>query len=260
MSKKLFSFFCISLILAFTIFCLMPDFYTPDNTLPQTIAKTNRIIIDGEIIMEKTNGIWNSPENEGYPLDNDAIIKMLEHFEKASVYAKKYNSANKGNFKIVLQNENNEKTELYFHKNGQEINGTIAVINKQTYHFSDKLSIPAQPYQWFSQPLFPFENREITKISGIEKDKFDFADLLFFQATRQNEFSDWPSKQIDITLENGIVLKLTLYTQNGSYWLSAQMKNTIMPTKDAKEYTNNNKELYEGWFFEIPQPIGNELF
>lgn len=260
MNKKLFSFFCISLILAFIVFCLTPDFYTPDNTLPQKISQTERIIIDDEMTMEKTNGVWNSLENEGYPLDNDAVIKMLEYFEKASVYAKKHNSSNTGNYKIVLKNANDEETELFFHKKDQKINGAVAVVDKQTYYFPAELSIPSQPYQWFSQPLLPFESSSISKISGIEKEKFDFADLLFFQATRQNDFSDWTNKQIDITLDSGIVLKLTLYTKNGSYWLSAQMKNTIMPTKEAKEFINNNKELYDGWFFEIPQPIGNGLF
>ena len=260
MNKKLLSFLCVSLISAFVIFALMPDFYTPDNILPQKIMETNRIVVDDEMVMEKVDGIWSSSENEFYPLDNEAVIGMLENFEKASIYAKKVSSINKGNYKLVLENDTNKKIELYFHKQGTKIEGANLLFDDKKFYFPITMEIPAQPYQWFSQPLFPFEDNIITKISGVEKDRFSFSDLTFLQATRQDDFSDWDNKKIDITLDNGIVLNIILYTNNGSYWLSVKMKTTIMPTIAAKEYINDNKELYDGWFFEIPQPVGNKLF
>ncbi|MBP5399280.1 MAG: hypothetical protein J6Y53_02550 [Alphaproteobacteria bacterium] len=258
MNKKVFFILAFWIIVAsLSVFLFTPDLYSPDNPLPEQISRTNKIILDSENSIIKSNGIWNSPENDFYPVNNELVENILSQLKQASVYAAKRKINVNDSIKITLEDGINQKLELFIRPEKEEI---IALYKKQYYTFSGKINIPLQPYQWFTQPLFPLSDSLIQTIEGVEKDKFSFSDLTFLQATKENYFADWDQKQIYIKTTDGMKLYITLYTQNRSYWLSAKMDTTIMPTKDTKYFIDDNNFLYDGWFFEIPQPIGSKLF
>ncbi len=258
MNKKVFFILAFWIIVAsLSVFLFTPSLYSPDNPLPEQISRTDKIILDSENSIVKSNGIWSSPENDFYPVNNELVENILSQLKQASVYAAKRSANTKDNLKIVLEDSTHQTLELFIRPEKEEI---TALYNKKYYTFAGKINIPLQPYQWFSQPLLPFSDSIIQSIDGVSKDKFSFDKLTFLQATKENYFTDWEQKQISIRTTDGIKFYITLYTQNRSYWMSVKMNTTIMPTKQTKEFINNNDFLYDGWFFEISQPVGNELF
>jgi len=258
MSKKVFFIFAFWIIVAsMAVFLLTPSIYSPNNPLPEQISRTTKIILDKENSIEKINGVWSSLENDFYPVNNELVENILAKLRQASIYASKTHFSNSDALKIVLEDITKQKLELFILPGKKDI---TALYNKKYYSFSGEINIPSQPYQWFNQPLFAIPDSSIISVKGIDKDKFSFAKLTFLQATKENYFDDWQQKEISIKTEDGITLSITIYTQNHSYWISAKLGTTIMPTIEAKDHINNNQFLYDGWFFEIPQPIGNELF
>ena len=87
-----------------------------------------------------------------------------------------------------------------------------------------------------------------------------FSELFFYQAVHNNDFEDWDNKKIKIIMNNGIIAELTIYAQGHSYWMSVNLTTTALPSIEADEFVKNNGFLYEGWYFEIPQPEGSRLF
>ena len=258
MRKNIFYILAFWIIMAsLAVFLLTPNVYSPNNPLPEQISRTTKIILDKENSIEKINGIWSSVENDLYPVDNELVENLLTNLRQASVHASKSRLSPSDRLKITLEDTTQQAVELFISPQKSNI---IALYNQKYYSFSGEIKIPSQPYQWFAQPLLPIPDNLITSIKGVDKDKFSFAKLTFLQATKENDFGDWPQKEISIKTEDGITIVLTIYTKNHSYWLSARLGTTIMPTIEAKKHLNDNQFLYNGWYFELPQPIGNELF
>ena len=98
------------------------------------------------------------------------------------------------------------------------------------------------------------------KVARKTNQDFSFDDLIFYQVTQKNDFEDWASKNIRIEMRNGIIIRLTVLTRNHSYWVNVALDTSVMPTVEAYEFVKNNGFLYDGWYFELPQPVGSRLF
>lgn len=60
----------------------------------------------------------------------------------------------------------------------------------------------------------------------------------------------------EIYLFNGIVYKLNLYTNDNEYWINIRLDKNKLIEKKAIEWINENKSLFEGWFFKLSNEKG----
>ncbi len=67
-------------------------------------------------------------------------------------------------------------------------------------------------------------------------------------------------KRYEITLFNGIIYILNIYSDNNEYWLSVRMDKEKLITKDAATALNESSLFYDGWYFKLNKAIGEQLF
>lgn len=253
-------FLLIITVAAIVAFLSVPSFYNQEIKLPQYISKVEKITINNGMTIERKMGSWCSKEDDFYPVNTDVVDALIENLRRAALYAEKYVGEHEEKDEIDLVDEEGNVLKLSFNEINGHTSEIVALNNGQKTLLKGDFAIPAQPYQWFEQPLLKLNNSDIEEISGVEPGDFSFDDLLFYQATKNNDFAEWMTRQINVVLKNGLTIKLIVYTRGHSYWVSLNLGTTVMPTKDADEFVKNNGFLYDGWFFELPQPVGNRLF
>lgn len=236
----------------------VPKFYAGEQKLPEVLMKTTSFTVDNSMNIERKNGVWSSKDDDFYPVDNQVVDILMGALSQATLSAKTCAEEPSGEPKLVMHGK--KDILLYHDENDAENAGVSVLYNDKCHWLAGDFSIPSQPYLWFTQPLLPFSNQDIDEIYGADPDNFAFSELFFYQAARSDDFFEWDSRKIKIVLQNGIVADLTIYNQGHSYWMSVNLGLTVMPTVEADEFVKNNGFLYEGWYFEIPQPEGSRLF
>lgn len=235
----------------------------PSISVPQLslqIASTNTIIVNNDTTLVRQNGIWYSRDDDFYPVNSDIAEKLLNDLQQALTQSISYKDEISEGGEIIIKTSLPHNIKLYFNAVNGQTDEMIAVYNSEKYLLRGNFQIPSQPYQWFIQPLIPLSDNNISEIYGIDPSKFSFSQLFFYQATKQNDFKDWDRHNLKIMTTDGIIVNLTVYMRNHSYWASVDLQTSVMPTLAAAEYVKNNGFLYSGWFFELPQPEGNRLF
>ena len=248
------------LAMAVAVLVLIPSFYVSEIKLPKEIFNTQEIVFSNEMSIVRRDGIWCSKSDDFYPVNNDTVDNLLDNLQKSALHAEECRNECDGENKINLVAKDGKSIELLFDYGGENVKKLVAVTGRKKMMLKGKFSFPMQPYQWFVQPLINLNNADIEEISGAEPVSFDFKDLIFYQATKNADIEKWENRQIEIVMKNGLIINLTIYSEAHSYWLAVRFETTVMPTKEAVEYIKNNGSLYSGWFFELPQPIGNRLF
>lgn len=237
---------------------IAPDFYDFGEKLSEKLETINSFTIDNSMQVVRKNGVWSSQEDDFYPVDNDVVELFFKEMKKASLKAEICEGKPDAEPGMVLHGK--KDIDVFYDENN-EINTKIVLTDhKKCYVLTGDFRIPAQPYQWFVQPLLPFSNQNIEEIYGADPAQFAFSELFFYQAVHNNDFEDWDNKKIKIIMNNGIIAELTIYAQGHSYWMSVNLTTTALPSIEADEFVKNNGFLYEGWYFEIPQPEGSRLF
>lgn len=66
-------------------------------------------------------------------------------------------------------------------------------------------------------------------------------------------------KSIELTDLNGVIYRINLFYNNRDYWLNIKLDRERLITDDALFIINENKMLYEGWFFKINPEIGESI-
>ena len=252
----------LSVIGAFTAAGLffVPDFYSNSPQLAAKIADATEFTINDSMTISRKDGVWCSRDDDFYPVDNDVVDMVIAEIHRAAEQSRRRRGAVSGKDKIVLRTADNDEILLYFDAVDGETDEITAVYGRRAYTLRGEFIMPAQPYQWFNQPLIPLSNDNIEEIYGADPNSFAFSELFYYQVTKQNEFSEWDSHEVKIITNDGIVINLTVYAHGRSYWASVDMQTSVMPTIDAADYVKENGFLYDGWFFELPQPEGNRLF
>ena len=262
MNKKLMKIVLVLILVGisfFLAFFYVPKSYKHTLNLPEAILSANELFYNNSLNLRKNDGIWVSTADDNYPVDNDLVEVLLKELYQAAIKAKKYDEDVWGNDEIIIKTENDE-VKLYFDELSGQTQEILAVINDDKYLLNGQFVVPSQPFEWFLQPLLPFENEDISEIYGIDPSKFSFSDIVFYQATKSNDFIEWDNREIKVITNNGIVLTFTIYAMGHSYWMGVDVATTVMPTIAADEFIKNNNFLYKDWFFELPQPIGSKLF
>ena len=63
-------------------------------------------------------------------------------------------------------------------------------------------------------------------------------------------------KSFEISLFNGIIYKLNLYTKDNEYWLNIRLNRDKLMKKSSIEWINENRALFDGWYFRISNEKG----
>ena len=66
-------------------------------------------------------------------------------------------------------------------------------------------------------------------------------------------------REIILTFFNGLRVQVNLFYDSANYWLKIKLSATDLPTLPVKAYINDNKYLYEDWYFKIPSSAGEVL-
>ncbi|MBR1648291.1 MAG: hypothetical protein IJ689_01660 [Alphaproteobacteria bacterium] len=237
-----------------------PQFYSLSPELSKVITEADSLEINDGLTAIKQDGIWCSRDDDCYPLNNDLTDKFIRELSHSALNALPYNKEIEGENSIILHSRNGEELKLLYDNDEGQTDEIIALQGDNGFELKGRFLIPAQPYQWFIQPLLPFDNEDIEEIYGAEPQDFDFKTLDFYQAVNQSDFDEWDKKDIRIVLKNGVVIAMELFNLGHSYWVKIDMSTTVMPSLSAEEYVKNNGFLYEGWYFELPQPVGSRLW
>ena len=263
MNKKLIKIMLVLIfvgIASFLAFFYVPKSYKPTLKLPEAILSANELFYNNSLSLSKKDGVWVSTADDDYPVDNDLVEVLLKELQQASLNAKEYNEDVWGNDEIIIKTSTSDEIKFYFDELSGQSQEILVVVNDDKYLLNGQFVIPSQPFEWFLQPLLPFENTDISEIYGVDPLKFSFSDIVFYQATKSNDFIEWDNREIKVITNDGIVMTFTIYAMGHSYWMGVDVATTVMPTIAADEFIKNNAFLYKDWFFELPQPIGSKLF
>lgn len=237
-----------------------PQFYRAELELPQEIDSAKEFIVGNSMTIVHHKGIWSSHDDDFYPVDNDKVENLLSQFKSAAINSSVCQEMPVGSADIVLKTASGSDVALFYAHGSEPIQRVEAVQNGRCFELEGTFNIPEQPYQWFRQPLFPFSDSDTEEIYGIDPSRFSFSELVFYQASRSNDFEEWDKRKIKVTTSGGVVIDMTVYAYGHSYWLSVSLKTSPMPSIKADNYIKNNGFLFDGWYFELPQPEGNRLF
>lgn len=235
-----------------------PRFYGSELSLPEELASVTEIDVDNSMAIVRRNGVWSSRDDDFYPVDNEKVDTLLEWLRQASLTPSPCEEIPSGAAGVTLKTPS--EIRLFYPDGENAAERLTVVFGGQCAVLSGRFDIPAQPYRWFMQPLFPFSDDDIEEIYGAEPGDFSFSGLVFYQVAHDGDFADWDKRKITVVTTGGIVLEMTLYARGHSYWASFAVKPTVMPTVEAAAYLKNNGFLYDGWYFELPQPEGSRLF
>lgn len=263
MNKKLAVAIVLLLILsgvAIYIMRKMPSFYSEEMMLPTLFANIEAFRVNDGLTIVRKDGIWCSQDDDYYPVNNVMVDDFIVALQNAALHVEQNSNVIEGNNKIELLLSGGDKISLFFDGDNGRTDRFMVLSNNKSDMLRGDFVVPVQPYQWFVQPLIKFNDSDIEEISGVEPHDFSFRDLIFYQVTQKNDFEAWASKNIRIEMRNGIIIKFTILTKNHSYWLNMVLDTSVMPTVDAFDFVKNNGFLYDGWFFELPQPVGSRLF
>lgn len=232
--------------------------YASKSELFEDLKNVTELNVGNSMTIVRHNGIWSSQDDDLYPVDNAKVENLLEQLRQAALTPSSCEDEPSGTPDIVLKSS--AEIKLFYPDGENPAEQTVVVSDGRCVLLTGNFDIPAQPYQWFVQPLFPFSDDDIEEIYGAEPGYFSFSDLVFYQAAHEGDFTDWDQKKITVITTGGIIFEITLYARGHSYWASVVLKETPMPTVEAAAYIKNNGFLYDGWYFELPQPEGSRLF
>lgn len=152
------------------------------------------------------------------------------------------------------------------------------------YQLNSNFELSSHVMDWVQMPLFAFN---ISHVKRIKTDDFEvyrrFDNENFKDANSSNEYSHlqkfidnfWylsateikqaahfdkekfpQPKQYSITLFNGIIYEINLYSLNGDYWISVHLDREGLIKKSSLQQIKENSLLYDDWFFKIDPDKG----
>ncbi len=239
---------------------LLPSFYKEEMKLSVMLEDVKSFVVNDGMTVVYKDGIWCSQDDDYYPVNNVTVDDFFKTLKNAALHADRSVRAGGEKNQITLLLNNGDKINLWFDDENGRTDKVAAVYENESKLLYGDFVLPSQPYQWFAQPLINLDDDEIEEISGVDPHDFSFKDLIFYQVAQKADFADWMSKEIKVVLKNGVVINATIFAQGHSYWVRLNLDTSIMPTAEAYEFVKNNGFLYDGWYFELPQPIGSRLF
>lgn len=213
--------------------------YRTDNLMPQDI----------ETHMQNSINIVSKTEN-GTVIDNAYIAPK--------------NDKNKYHYAML-----NNKPYLY------QVTGNISLLSPKLMEWvhSPILRIEDQQIKRFKSDNFMASRRilseELKNTETKEDASFLYAFISHFHYLTADEIKHTTNfnpqkyplhKRYEITLFNGIIYVINVYSNDQEYWLTVRMDKEKLITKEAINILNETKLFYEGWYFKLNNATGEALF
>ncbi len=161
-----------------------------------------------------------------------------------------------------------------------------ALLNNDNflYQLNSNFELSSNVMDWVQMPLFTFN---LSHVKRIKTDNFEvyrrfdnenFKDVnssseythlqqfidnfWYLSATEIKKTAHFDAekfsqhKQFFITLFNGIIYEINLYSLNEDYWISVRLNREGLIKKSSLQHIKENSLLYDGWFFKIDPDKG----
>lgn len=237
-----------------------PSRYANGNLFFANAEKLSSIVVKSEgpkIKLRKLDGSWYC---NGYYAQNALLDNYIEKLSQATIveaYQGKYSEQAEYEFDI------SEQQKFYFSiapsdKNDQ----SIVNVDGKNYEIDTNIMLPTDLSEYYVQPLLPLADRKIEQQVGITGDLDIFYSMRYFGATQKlsDTGADISYKSFALISNDGIKFVCGLYKGKDQYWVTVNLKTTIMPTIEADKYVKENGFRYEGWYFAISSEDGNRLW
>ena len=242
---------------------------------------------------DKTDNLWTLRQSDSYYVNYNFIKEFLDMIQNARIYQEIDNPETglipddmpvievfdrRGKLldKVQLGNKSDNRRFAYIRQND----------SPKIFLAENNLNLPQAPIRWLQQPLLSLDTaniKSITKGQGIilrPQKNMPFYNAennpvnpdVLLSGLNYLEFDDVKSVQnfdeqiyekstpLTITMFDGRVIALTVFTDGSQYWLKQKLSTTALPTKEADDYVKNNEFLSNFWYFKLNQNLGQMLF
>ena len=160
--------------------------------------------------------------------------------------------------------------------------------DKSIWLISEKYDFPLYARDWIIRPIISVPEKQIETIQLGDKqvtrfdeytpfynDKNEVVNLNFItdilsrlfvvDAIPEKEFEnnlteDIKNKKITVNIFYGLIIEIDLYySDTNKVWCKIKLSSTSLPLYVINDYINDNKFLYDGWYFEISPEQGHIL-
>lgn len=227
-----------------------------DLLLPK-IDEIDKITINFDkqrIKLRKDNGAWKI---NGYYAYNNLIDEFLHNLSQAT-YADEADALPENAIEIRLGIE--EATFIFRAAATENENQTLIELNGKKWLINGNLLMPRDVSDYYVQPLLPLGGHPHEQSIGLIDDKVDLQNLRYYKASNALPEETYDYRSFAIVTADGIKVLGGLYKFEKEYWMSVQLKTTIMPTVETDKYVKENSFRFEKWYFLLSNSDGSRLY
>ncbi len=140
---------------------------------------------------------------------------------------------------------------------------SIVRLEGKEYLISENLLLPSDLSAYYLQPLLPLQNHQIEQVAGLADDQVDLSGLRYREVRRalpEGDKAAYDYRSFAVVTADGLKLICGVYKHRDRYWMTVQLKTTIMPTAEADRYAKENSFRYDGWYFLLADADGSRLY
>ncbi len=244
------------------------------------------------IHIQKTDNFWRISEADGYYASFAKINALVNLIRSTVIYRADYIHQNEldlfeNPLKIISSDKNGnivDEAIIAPLKDGNKYYYALLNNDNFLYQLNSNFELSSYVMDWVQMPLFTFN---ISNVKRIKTDDFEvyrrFDDENFKDVNSANEYSHLQQlldnfwylsadeiknvnfvnfdnfskiKHFEITLFNGIIYVIDLYSRDLDYWISIHLNREGLIDKYSLQQIKENSLLYDGWLFKINSSKG----
>lgn len=242
------------------------------------------------------DGLWRIKEADDYYAATQKINTLVKLIRQTIVYRADpllpddIQKHLHDSFKIESKNKFGDIVDSAVVAPKKDINKfQYAMLNNQPYLYQLKGDLALSPVlmDWVHAPLLQIDTSEIMRFKcgnfaayrGFSEDSLKNtdtntpADFLYsllhhfhyLTADEIRHASNFRTdglkhlRDYDITLLNGIIYHIQIFSKNNEYWMTVRLNKEKLTANNAANFIKNNKLFYEGWYFKLERAVGENL-
>lgn len=244
------------------------------------------------IHIQKTDNFWRISEADGYYASFAKINALVSLIRNTVIYRADYIHEKEMDLfenplKIISSDKNGnivDEAIIAPLKDGNKYYYALLNNDNFLYQLNSNFELSSYVMDWVQMPLFTFN---ISNVKRIKNDDFEvyrrFDDENFKDVHSSNEYSHLQQlldnfwylsadeiknanfvnfdnfskiKHFEITLFNGIIYEIDLFSQDLDYWISVHLNREGLIDKSSLQQIKENSLLYDGWLFKINSSKG----
>ncbi len=252
---------CFFIVLILIVVKTMP-YFAPVKYSTSSLFFANAQNLSGIVIkkryqkikLRKINGVWYC---NGYFARNKLMDEYINRLSKTII---KDSYTGPINPKTEFEYTTDDKKNFMFNAVSLgDKNQSVVAFRNRKYVLDSDIGLPDDIREYFVQPLLPLQNKTI---ENHEEDIGLYGSLQYIGARKSlpSMGNDVQYKSFVLVTKDGIKFICGLYKQADSYWMTVNLKTTIMPTIQAENYVKDNQYRYDGWYFAIAPEDGIRLW